>query len=423
VTATVVERPASKAERAPDWRGRLRRGALYALLVFVLLSLVRQITGATDLTSAGTLSAALGLSVPIGMAALGGLFSERAGVVNIGLEGMMIFGTWFTGWAGYQWGPWLGVVFGVLGGALFGLVHAVATVTFGVDHVISGVAINIIALGATRYLSSQLFVGKPGGGVNQSPRVDDVKKVSVPWLSSGYDALGRVEHHRWFLVSDLAGLVRGLTGQLSLLTLIALALLPLSYLLLWRTNLGLRIRSVGENPYAAESLGVPVYSVKYLAVTLSGALAGLGGAFLVVVYGGNYVENQTGGRGYIGLAAMIFGNWHPAGLAAGSGLFGFFDALRLRQGTLAVHALLLFVTIVMGLLLLRAAWKRQWVQAAGFVVIGGLAAWWYFATDSVPTVLVPLVPYVATLLVLAMSAKRLRPPAADGLPFRRGGGG
>ncbi|MDQ1644822.1 MAG: ral nucleoside transport system permease protein, partial [Cryptosporangiaceae bacterium] len=308
----VIERPAAPPVRAP-WRGRVRRALIWAALVFVTLAVVRQVTGANALTSAGTVNDAIGLAVPIGLAGLGGLFSERAGVVNIGLEGMMIFGTWFAGWAGYQWGPWAAVLGGIAGGALFGLVHALATVTFGVDHIISGVAINIIAVGATRYLSSRFFLGREDGGVNQSPSVPLIGRVGVPGVGG---PLGTLEGRHWFLVSDLAGLLRGLFTDVSLLTILAVLLVPAAFWLLWRTGFGLRLRSVGESPVAAESLGVPVYTMKYAGVVISGALAGLAGAFLVTVYDGKFLENQTGGRGFIGLAAMIFGNWRPGGLAA-----------------------------------------------------------------------------------------------------------
>jgi ABC-type uncharacterized transport system permease subunit len=408
------------ARPVAGWESRVRRAAVWAGLVFVTLALVRQLTGATALTSAGTINDALGLAVPIGLAALGGLFAERAGVVNIGLEGMMIFGTWFAGWAGYQWGPWAGVVAGVLGGALFGLVHALATVTFGVDHIISGVAINIIAVGATRYLSSAFFLGREDGGVNQSPSVGLVGRVSVPLIGG---PLGNLEQRHWFLVSDLAGLLRGLFTDVSLLTILAVLLVPAAFWLLWRTNFGLRLRSVGESPQAAESLGVPVYTMKYVGVVISGGLAGLGGAFLVTVYDGKFLENQTGGRGFIGLAAMIFGNWRPGGLAAGSVLFGYTDSLRLREGSVAVHALLLFTALVLAGLAVRAALARRWVPTAALGASAVVFLVVFLVTDEISGVLTPLVPYVVTLLVLALAAKRLRMPAADGVPYRKGGAG
>jgi len=420
VTTTVtLERPAPTSGSAPSWSARLRRAALWAGMVFVVLAIARQVTGADALTSSGTVSDALGLAVPIGLAALGGLFAERAGVVNIGLEGMMIFGTWFAGWAGYQWGPWAGVVAGIAGGAIFGLLHALATVTFGVDHIISGVAINIIAIGATRYMSQEFFLGREDGGVNQGPSVDLINRVSVPFVGG---PLGDLERKQWFLLSDIAGLVRGITVDVSVLTILAVLLVPAAFWLLWRTNFGLRLRSVGENPQAAESLGVPVYTMKYVGVVISGALAGMGGAFLVTVYDAKFLEGQTGGRGFIGLAAMIFGNWRPGGLAAGAALFGYTDSLRLREGTIAVHALLLFAALLLIVLAVRAGMTRRWAQVG--LTLGASAVFFliFSVTNEVAGTLTPLVPYVATLLVLALAAKRLRMPAADGIPYRKGGG-
>src|SRR3954470_13429884 len=194
--------------------GPVRRAAWLALGGLVLFSIVRAISGENALTSSSTMSAALLLAVPIGLAALGGLFSERAGVVNIGLEGMMILGTWGAGFAGYQWGWGAALVGGVLFGALGGLLHALVTVTFGVDHVVSGVAINILAMGIVRFLSELLYTDNPaGGGVTQSPPLaSNPPKFSVPVLSSGPDLLGSVENLHWFLISDLAGILRGITN-------------------------------------------------------------------------------------------------------------------------------------------------------------------------------------------------------------------
>src|SRR4051812_30819358 len=230
--------------------GPVRRALWLALGAVVLLSVVRLISGQDALTSSSTMSAALLLAVPIGLAALGGLFSERAGVVNIGLEGMMILGTWGAGWAGYQWGWAAALVGGLLFGVLGGLLHAVATVTFGVDHVVSGVAINILAAGIARFLSELLYTDNPaGGGVTQSPALSSKPPVlSLPVLSAGPDLLGDLEGKHWFLVSDLAGVLRGATQGVGVLTLVAVLLIPASYLLLWRTAFGLRLRACGENP-------------------------------------------------------------------------------------------------------------------------------------------------------------------------------
>ena len=439
-------------KKKPAGGGRRLRWPHYLLIasgLLVLLSLVRVIDDAEPVTSSGTVSAALRLAVPIFLAGLGGLWSERSGVINIGLEGMMILGTWTGAWAGYQWGPWIGVLAGVLGGVLGGLLHAVATVSFGVDHIVSGVAINILGLGLTQFLAGLIFntgeAKELGGGPRQSPPVDPIRTVTLPWLSGGKiggeetgDWLGSLEKHHWFLLSDLAGILRGLTSGISLLTLLALLLVPPTYVVLWRTPFGLRVRACGEDPYAAESLGVKVYRMKYAAVTISGAFSGLAGAFLVTVAAPVYQDGQTNGRGFIGLAAMIFGNWRPGGLTAGSLLFGYTDAMNVRGGGQAVHALLLFLAI---LLVGAAVWQAvragrlrpQVVTDAGrrelrgaylgsvlaLVAAIGLLAW-FLLSEAVPGELVSFTPHLATLLVLALASQRLRMPAANGLRYRRG---
>ncbi|WP_395362877.1 ABC transporter permease [Streptomyces sp. YH02] len=413
----------TKPSAAPKGGGRRKLTLPWIMLIvaagLLLFSFVRAVSGANDLTSVGQVSGALKLAVPIGLAGLGGLWAERAGVVNIGLEGMMVLGTWFGAWAGYQWGPWTGVLVGLLGGALGGLLHAIITVTFNVNHIVSGVAINILAVGFTQYLSNFTFAEAEGGSSKQSPRIDQIYEITVPGLS---DWLTDVQGKHWFFVSDLAGILGGLVTNLSLLTIVALLLIPATWWLLWRTAFGLRLRSCGENPVAAESLGVNVYKYKYIAVTVSGALAGLGGAFLAIVSTGIYQEGQTGGRGYIGLAAMIFGNWMPGGMALGAGLFGFTDSLKLRGGAENVHALLLLVAV---LLLVAALWqlyKKKYVAGVISAAFSGGFFLWYALTDEVPSQFVDAAPYITTLLVLALSAQRLRMPKADGLPYRKGQG-
>ncbi|WFB09031.1 ABC transporter permease [Streptomyces sp. LX-29] len=393
----------------------------------ILLSLVTALVSSGEkdafhtITSSDQIAAALSMAVPIGLAGLGGLWAERAGVVNIGLEGMMILGTFFGAWAGYQTNPWVGVLAGVLGGAVGGLVHAIATVTFGVDHIVSGVAVNILALGATTYLAKAWFgpLTEEGGSPKQSPQVDDLPTITVPGLS---DWLQGIEDKHKFFVSDVAGIFGGLVTNVSVLTLLAIALVVGTFFVLWKTSFGLRLRSCGENPTAAESLGVNVYLYKYAAVVTSGALAGLGGVFLALVRSHIYNEGQTGGRGYIGLAAMLFGNWRPGGLAMGAGLFGYSDALQLRNGGPTVHALLLIAGIA---LLLFAAWKvyrKALVAAAINAVAGAVLLVWYLLTDTVPSELVSATPYIVTLLVMALAAQRLRMPKANGRPYRKGQG-
>jgi simple sugar transport system permease protein len=387
--------------------------------LLVLVAGVRVLTGADDVLSSSTVNAAIGLAVPIGMAGLGGLWAERAGVVNIGLEGMLILGTWFGAWAGVVWGPWAGVLAGIIGGALGGLVHAVATVSFGVDHIVSGVAIILLAQGSTRFLSAEVFVEMEGGGATQSPRVGDLGSVTVPGVS---DVAASIEGTGWFLVSDIGAIIGGLTTGVSWLTVIAVALIPASYFVLWRTAFGLRLRSCGENPVAAESLGINVYKMKYIAVLASGAFAGLGGAFLSIVAASIYREGQTGGRGFIGLAAMIFGNWRPGGLLAGAGLFGYTDALQLRSGT-SVRALLL---VVVALLALVAVWNITRRRPRAALISGAFAVAilvWFLSINEVPGQFTSFAPHLTTLLVLSLAAQRLRMPAADGQVYRRGQGG
>jgi simple sugar transport system permease protein len=421
--------PAAPSEPAP---GRLRIGrfgriAIVAGSALLLLSLVGELTGAPELTSSGTFAAAFRLGVPILLAGLGAVFSERAGVVNIGLEGMMILGTWFGAYFAWMYGPWWGVLAAIIGGGLGGLLHALATVTFGIDHIISGVAVNILAAGVARFLSVIAYAPGSGGGATQSPRIaETIPRASLPFLSGGSlfgwetpNLLRWLELQNVFFVSDLAGLLRALTTNVSWVLVIALVLVPVTWFVLWRTPTGLRMRSVGEHPVAAESVGVPVYAMKYLAVTLSGMLAGLGGAVLVLEAAGIYREGQTGGRGFIALAAMIFGNWRPGGTAAAAGLFGYADALQLRDES-AVHGLLLFVALGLLILGLLAAWRRRVRQAIGVLVVALLVGLWFAATDSVPREFVSVTPHITTLLVLALATQRLRMPAADGLQYRKG---
>ena len=401
----------------------------YATILLFALASIRVITGASNLTSTGTASAALLLSVPIVLAALGGLFSERAGVVNIGLEGMMIMGAWAGGFIGAKYGPWYGLLAAIIFGAVGALVHAIATVTFGVDHVVSGVAINIIAAGLVRYLSTLMYKGGSWPGPSQSPPIDQIPVNGLPVLSGGRffgwqspDVLTWIAEKNWFFISDVSSVLRGLTGDLSYVTIVAIAFVPLAYFILWKTAFGLRLRSAGEAPTAAESLGVNVYAMKYAGVVISGGLAGLGGGFLAIVAASNYQENQVAGRGYVGLAALIFGNYRPGGLLAGAGLFGFADALQLRDST-AIHALLILIALILVFVAYRNFKKGKNLSAGLSLAFAAGSLWFYFAVDELPGQLVTMTPYIATLLVMALASQRLRMPAADGIPYRRGGMG
>jgi simple sugar transport system permease protein len=278
------------------------------------------------------------------------------------------------------------------------------------------VAINILALGLTQFLAAELFTGVPGGGGTQSPRIDAMGTVTLPVISSAAES---VASQGWFFISDVAGVIAGLTTNVSYVTILAIICLIGSWWILWRTAFGLRLRSCGEAPYAAATLGVRVMRYKYIAVVMSGALAGLGGAYLAIVAAQIYREGQTAGRGYIGLAAMIFGNWRPGGLAAGAGLFGYMDALQLRGGG-AVHALLLLTAILLAAYAAWLFWKRKPISAAISLAIGVAVWFWYASTTDVPPQVAFVTPYVATLLVLSLASQRLRMPAADGKPYLKG---
>lgn len=471
--------PAEEATR-PDPLTRLPtpvRFALYASVLVLTFTIAEQLTDQTRLTSPNTWRSAVQLTVPIALAGLGGLWAERAGVINIGLEGMMVMGTWMGAWGCITYGPWQGVAIGVLGGALGGLVHAVATVGFGVDHIVSGVAVNILGAGATQFLNLEIF-----DSTNQSPTIPaNVGRVSAPglnditgglvgnltdtsvlaWLAVSLVGLGAAARwlrpagdsvaarlarpvalwglgamvalclievapylagERRFFVSELGRIIVGITADQSLVVVLGVMAFPLTALVLWRTKFGLRLRSVGEDPVAAESVGVNVYLMKMVAVTMSGALAGLGGVSLVYVFAQKFQTGQTNGRGYIGLAAMIFGNWRPSGLAMGAGLFGFTDALSLQSGQ-TTHTLLLVVALGSLFMVARAAVTGRW-RAAVVTLVGGLAAYgWFSLSDAVPNELVVVLPHVTTLLVLTFASQRLRVPAAIGRPYRRGDSG
>jgi len=402
---------------------RFGRGArlwIYALVALVAVSAVRIITGADQLTSTGTLQAAIVAAIPIALAGLGGLWSERAGVVNIGLEGMMILGTLGAGYYTYYQGVWVGLAGAMLFGAIGGALHALATVVFAVDHIVSGVAINIIAAGVAAFLAEVFFAGLEGGGPTQSPSLDRPPEITVPGVS---DAAAGIADNGWFVVSDLAAVVNALTEDLSVFTLLALIAIFGTGWLLWYTPFGLRLRSCGEAPYSAESLGVNVYRYKFIAVTLSGVFAGFGGCYLAVVASSGYANGLSGQRGYIGLAAMIFGNWRPGGLLAGSVLFGYSEGARLRGGGELVHALLLLLAIGLFGLAVWQLYRGFRISAALTGVVAAGVMWWFVATDTIPADFTEMTPYVATLLVLALASQRLRMPAADGLPYRRGGVG
>ena len=392
-----------------------------------IISSVRLWTDQDGLTSSGTVGTALRLTVPILLAGMAGLWAERCGVLNIGIEGMMIFGTWAGAWGAWQFGPWVGLLFAVLGGMFGGLVHSIATVRFNIDQVISGVVINLFAFFGVRYLSELVYVGKPGGGISQSPPQKwALPRFDLPILSGGEiagwkspDFLGWLELQRWFILGDLGGLGRGLTHNISWATVIAVVVVPVSTWVLWRTRFGLRLRSSGESPVAAESLGVNVIRLRYYGLLISGGLAGLAGGTLSIVASSYYRQGQTAGRGFIGLATMIFGNWRPSGIMTGAMLFGYAEGIKLVASD-SITALFLFIASISGVFLIYAIIRRKRMQVLIALAAFFLSAIAYRTVDTVPESLTQSLPYVVTLIVLATANQRLRPPAMAGVPFRPG---
>jgi simple sugar transport system permease protein len=383
--------------------------------IFFILALVENLTGATDITSPGTSGATLRFAIPLLMAGLGGLWAERAGVINIGLEGMMIVGTWTAAWFGYLHGPLVGFAAAAIFGLASGFFHAILTVKIGIDQAVSGLAINLIAAGGARYLSGVYFP-PVGGDRTVSPPVDSFPTFTIPVIAP---ILESIDAQNIFFISNLAGILHGLTKDVSLVTIALLLLVPLTSWILWRSKFGLRMRFSGENPMAAESLGINVYRIRYVAISISGMLASLGGAYLALVASSVYREGQTAGRGFIGLATVIFGNWKPSGVFAGSILFGFTDALRVRQ-TESVMSLIMVAGIVALLLSIFYSINRRWKPG---LISGALAlvAWWiHQRVDVIPQEFVTVFPNFATLIVLTFLAQRLTPPAMAGMPYRRG---
>lgn len=391
------------------------RITLVVAAIFFIISLVESLTGATDISSPGTSGATLRFAIPLLMAGLGGLWAERAGVINIGLEGMMIVGTWTAAWFGYLHGPLVGFAAAAFFGLASGFFHAILTVKIGIDQAVSGLAINLIAAGGARYLSG-IFFPPVGGDRTVSPPVDSFPTFTIPIIAPFLEG---IDAKNIFFISNLAGVLHGLTKDVSLVTIALLLLVPLTSWILWRSKFGLRMRFSGENPMAAESLGIDVYRIRYIAISISGMLASLGGAYLSLVASSVYREGQTAGRGFIGLATVIFGNWRPGGVFAGSILFGFTDALRVRQSE-SVMSLIMVAGIVALVLALYYSISRQWKPGAISAVLALVAFWIHQRVDVIPQEFVTVFPNFATLIVLTFLAQRLTPPAMAGMPYRRG---
>ena len=262
-----------------------------------------------SILTAGVLASTLRFATPLAFAAIGGIFSERAGVVNIGLEGMMLTGAFFGIWGTVWSGSWfVGLLMAMLFGGLLALIHAFFSIHLQADQIVSGFAVNFLALGPTGYLFSSIYPGGIEGEVSRVPQVN-------------LDFLGSIP--------AIGDFLEGVFGHLNLLVWLMFVVVILAYVVLFKTPIGLRIRSVGEHPKAADTVGISVYGVRYAAVVTSGVLAALGGAFLSIGFVGGFAENMTSGRGFIALAAVIFGKWRPGWAFAACLLFGFGFALAI----------------------------------------------------------------------------------------------
>ena len=282
----------------------------------------------------------LRLATPLVLAALGGLFSERAGVINIALEGTMLAGAFSAAALTYAAGsPWVGLLGGIGAGLLVATIHALACIRYRADQVVSGTAINILMSGVPGFLSGALF------------------------LSSGSTPQLRKEQLIPYTPMVMAGL-----------------LVPLTWYVLYRTPFGLRLRAVGENPEAADAAGVSVASIRYAGVLLSGVLAGIGGAYLSIGQSSLFTRNMTSGRGFIALAALIFGKWRPVQTMLACLLFGLTEAVS--------------------------------IQMQGVVKLP--------SGEDIPVQFIQMVPYVLTIVVLAGFIGQSRPPRALGLPYDKG---
>jgi simple sugar transport system permease protein len=283
-------------------------------------------------TWSALIASMLRFATPLIFAALGGLVSERSGVINIGLEGMMLMGAFFGVYGSDLLGSWVGgVAVAVLAGGALALLHAAFSIHLRADQVVSGTAVNFLALGITGYIFIDHY------GDNGTPdNISRTPDISLPGIKN-------------------LGFVGDAIGHANLLTWVALLLVPILTAYLFRTRGGLRLRAVGEKPRAAETVGVDVIRTRYLAVTASGMLAALGGAYLSVGFVGSFNENMTQGRGFIALAAVIFGKWKPVGALAATLLFGFSSALADRLPTFSESTATLFQALPYLLTLIAVA--------------------------------------------------------------------
>ncbi len=333
---------------------RLGWGAFAAGLIGIVLGVLATRSSEGNLSivfTASLIASMFVFSTPLVFGSMAGIFSERSGVVNIGLEGMMLMGAFWGVYGADKGKSWaVGIVVAMLAGGLLALVHAYFAIHLRADQIVGGTAVNFLALGITGYFFFQLYNGQdiPIG-------VSTIPDVHLPYI------------RHWKYIGPAI-------GSLNLLVWVSFALVIVTWFVLFKTPIGLRIRACGEHPRAADTVGINVYAIRYGCVVLSGMLAALGGAYLSIGFGGGaYTDNMTAGRGFIALAAMIFGNWRPFGAFGAALLFGFSTALAYRLPAYSGSAATLFQAL----------------------------------------------PYVLTLIAVAGVVGRTVPPAADGKPYKK----
>jgi simple sugar transport system permease protein len=333
---------------------RLGIGAVVSGLAGIGLAFLALQSSADNLNTvfrADLIASMFVFSTPLIFAGIGGMFSERSGVVNIGLEGMMLMGAFFGVYGADKGGSWfVGLLCAMFAGGSLALIYAFFAIHLRADQIVGGTAVNFLALGITGYFFFDLYNGQdvPVG-------VSTIPSVRIPYVAD------------WKFIGPAF-------GDLNLMVWLSFLLVIVSYIVVFKTPIGLRIRACGEHPRAADTVGINVYSIRYGSVVLSGILAGLGGAYLSIGFGGGaFTDNMTAGRGFIALAAMIFGAWRPFGTFYAALLFGFSTALAYRLDVYSSQAATLFQTL----------------------------------------------PYILTLIAVAGVVGRTMPPAADGKPYVR----
>ena len=316
--------------------GRLAWGAIAVGVIGIGLGVLATRSSVSNLDSVVTWGSLIGSTLvwatPLCYAAVGGMINERSGVVNIGLEGMMLAGAFFACLGADKFGSWeMGIVIAGVAGAGFALLHAFFAIHLRADQIVGGTAINFLALGVTGYFFIQVYGanGTPGN----LPRIPDVNIPGMKVHTFLGDSIGHLNSMIWA----------------------SFLLLVVAQIVLFHTPVGLRLRAVGEHPRAADTVGISVYLTRYLAVMTSGILAALGGAYLSIGFVGSFGENMTAGRGFIALAAVIFGNWRPFGAYAAAILFGASTALSFRLATYSDSASVLFQALPYILTLIAVA--------------------------------------------------------------------